>query len=76
MERACDAAWVDAAFHEHRGRQFERELLFSDVVDRMSLVVAYLTAPNAVRAILEHLSLPTRPAQLAAAQGPPQHAWC
>ncbi|MCY1074517.1 ATP-dependent helicase HrpA [Archangium lansingense] len=38
-------------------------------------VLAYLTAPNAVRAILEHLSLPTRPAQLAAAQGPPQHAW-
>jgi len=39
-------------------------------------VLAYLTAPNAVRAILEHLSLPTRPAQLAAAQGPPQLAWC
>ncbi|MCY1046881.1 IS4 family transposase [Corallococcus sp. bb12-1] len=39
LERACDAAWVDAAFHEHRGRQYERELLFSDVVDRMSLVV-------------------------------------
>ena len=39
-------------------------------------VLAYLTEPNAVRAIVEHLSLPTRPAQLAAAQGPPQHAWC
>jgi IS4 transposase len=39
LERACDAAWVDAAFHAHRGRQYERELLFSDVVDRMSLVV-------------------------------------
>ncbi|RUO93333.1 hypothetical protein D7Y11_10305 [Corallococcus sp. AB018] len=39
LERVCDAAWVDAAFHEHRCRQYERELLFSDVVDRMSLVV-------------------------------------
>ena len=39
-------------------------------------VPEYLTAPSAVRAILEHLALPTRPAQLAAAQGPPQQAWC
>ena len=39
-------------------------------------VLAYLTAPNAVRAILQHLALPTRLAQLAAAQGPPQQAWC
>ena len=39
LERACDAAWVDAVFHEHRSRQYERELLFSDIVDRMSLVV-------------------------------------
>jgi hypothetical protein len=38
-------------------------------------VLAYLTAPNAVRAILQHLALPTRPAQLAAAQGPPQQTW-
>ncbi|WP_163787574.1 hypothetical protein [Myxococcus vastator] len=29
LERACDAAWVDEAFQEHRGRQYERELLFS-----------------------------------------------
>ncbi|WNG61224.1 ATP-dependent helicase HrpA [Archangium gephyra] len=29
-----------------------------------------------MRAILQHLALPTRPAQLAAARGPPQHAWC
>ncbi|WNG44525.1 ATP-dependent helicase HrpA [Archangium minus] len=39
-------------------------------------VLAYLTAPAGVRAILEHLQLPTRPAQLASAQGPPQIAWC
>jgi hypothetical protein len=35
-----------------------------------------LPAPGGVRAILEHLALPTRPAQLAPAQGPPQQAWC
>ncbi|PTL81063.1 ATP-dependent helicase HrpA [Vitiosangium sp. GDMCC 1.1324] len=46
------------------------------VADPWQCVDAVLTAPNAVRAILEHLALPTRPAQLAAAQGPPQHAWC
>jgi cellulose synthase/poly-beta-1,6-N-acetylglucosamine synthase-like glycosyltransferase len=39
-------------------------------------VLAYLTAPNAVRTIPQHLALPTRPALLAAAQGPPQQAWC
>lgn len=39
-------------------------------------VLAYLTAPGGVRAILEHLGLPSRPAQLAPAQGPPQLAWC
>jgi len=33
-------------------------------------VLAYLTAPGGVRTILEHLELPTRPAQRAAAQGP------
>jgi hypothetical protein len=38
-------------------------------------VLAYLTAPGGVRAIVEHLELPTRPAQLAPAQGPPQLAW-
>ncbi len=40
-------------------------------------VLAYLTAPGGGgRAILEHLGLPSRPAQLAPAQGPPQLAWC
>ncbi|ADO69843.1 Transposase, IS801/IS1294 [Stigmatella aurantiaca DW4/3-1] len=36
----------------------------------------YLMAPSGVRAILEHLGLPSRPAKLAPAQGPPQRAWC
>ena len=39
-------------------------------------VLAYVTAPDGVRVILKHLELPSRPAQLAAAQGPPQYAWC
>ena len=39
-------------------------------------VLAYLTEPNAVRAILEHLHCPRGLLALAAAQGPPQHAWC
>ncbi|MFE8605480.1 transposase [Archangium violaceum] len=39
-------------------------------------VLAYLTAPNAVRAILEHLALPSQPAKRAPTQGPPQLACC
>ncbi|HET9450849.1 MAG TPA: transposase [Aggregicoccus sp.] len=39
LERACDAGWVDGLFEEARERQYQRELLFSEVVDRMGLVV-------------------------------------
>jgi hypothetical protein len=39
-------------------------------------VLAYVTAPSGVRAIVEHLGLPSRPAKRAPAQGPPQQAWC
>ncbi|QRK12985.1 ATP-dependent helicase HrpA [Archangium violaceum] len=39
-------------------------------------VLAYVTAPSGVLSILEHLGLPTRPAKLAPAQGPPQSTWC
>ncbi|RKI00700.1 ATP-dependent helicase HrpA [Corallococcus sp. AB030] len=39
-------------------------------------VLAYLPAPSGVRAILEHLGLPTLPGRLAAARGPPQNAGC
>jgi hypothetical protein len=38
--------------------------------------LAYLTAPDGVRASVEHLALPLRPAQLAPTQGSPQQAWC
>ncbi|WNG42265.1 ATP-dependent helicase HrpA [Archangium violaceum] len=39
-------------------------------------MLADVTTPSGVRAFLAHLGLPTRPAQLAPAQGPPQSAWC
>jgi hypothetical protein len=39
-------------------------------------VLAYLRPPGGVRAILEHLGLPTQPGRLAPARGPPQRAWC
>jgi hypothetical protein len=39
-------------------------------------VLAYLMAPSGVRAILEHLGLPSRPAKRAPAQGPLQPAGC
>ena len=37
-------------------------------------VLAYLTAPGGVRALLEHLALPTLPGRLAPARGPPQNS--
>ncbi len=39
-------------------------------------VLAYVKEVGGVRAILEHLRLPTASASLAAARGPPQSAWC
>jgi hypothetical protein len=39
-------------------------------------LLAYVTAPGGVRAILEHLGLPTSRASLAKAQGFAQRAWC
>jgi hypothetical protein len=39
-------------------------------------VLAHLTAPGEVRAILEHLALRTRPVKLDPAQGPSLLAWC
>jgi IS4 transposase len=38
LQRAVGAAWVDSVFEAHRERQYTRELLFSTVVDLMSLV--------------------------------------
>jgi hypothetical protein len=33
LERVLDPSWLDEVFEEYRGRQYERELLFSTVVD-------------------------------------------
>ena len=38
LERAIEPGWVDEVFEAHRQRQYSRELLFSTVVELMSLV--------------------------------------
>ena len=38
LEQAMPAAWIDEVFDAHRQRQYPRELLFSTVVELMSLV--------------------------------------
>ena len=38
LERALPAQWIDEVFDEHRQRQHSRELLFSTVVELMTLV--------------------------------------
>jgi IS4 transposase len=38
LERVLEPAWLDVVFEEYRGRQYERELLFSTVVDVVALV--------------------------------------
>ena len=39
LQRAIDADWVNEVFEQHSDTQYTRELLFSTVVDLMSLVV-------------------------------------
>jgi len=38
LEQAIAAEWVDQVFEEHRQRQYPRELLFSTIIELMSLV--------------------------------------
>jgi IS4 transposase len=38
LERALPAEWVDTVFEEHRERQYSRELLFSTVIELVTLV--------------------------------------
>lgn len=38
LERALPAAWVDEVFDAHRHRQYPRELMFSTIVELMTLV--------------------------------------
>ena len=38
LERVLEPQWVDELFDKHRGRQYQRELLFSTTVDIVALV--------------------------------------
>src|SRR5690348_12878777 len=38
VQRAISPEWMDAVFEAHRERQYTRELLFSEVVEMMTLV--------------------------------------
>ncbi len=38
LDRALPAAWIDEVFEQNRRRQYPRELLFSSVVELMTLV--------------------------------------
>jgi IS4 transposase len=38
LERVLEPSWLDEVFEEYRGRQYERELLFSTVVEVVALV--------------------------------------
>jgi IS4 transposase len=42
LQRAVSAEWMDALFEQHRERQYTRELLFSTVIELMSLVAVGL----------------------------------
>lgn len=42
LERMLSPARLDQVFHEHAAQQYERELLFSSLVDVMARVVARL----------------------------------
>src|SRR5690242_14041628 len=38
LEHALPSDWIDAVFEEHRHRQYSRELLFSTVIELVTLV--------------------------------------
>src|SRR3954469_9504281 len=38
LEYAVPSEWIDAVFEEHRQRQYSRELLFSTVIELVTLV--------------------------------------
>jgi IS4 transposase len=42
LEQALPAAWVDEVFETHRQRQYSRELMFSTIVELMTLVTLEL----------------------------------
>jgi hypothetical protein len=57
-------------------RSFELDIFACARCGGRRRVQSYVTARPGVRAILEHLGLPSQPPRLAPARGPPQSAWC
>lgn len=57
LQRALDQRWVDTLFERHRQSQYTRELLFSTIVEIMSLVVTGLR-PSLHAAARNYLNLP------------------
>ena len=57
LQRALDPAWVDQVFDQHRQRQYQRDLLFSSVVEIMSVVAVGLR-PSVHAAAKRYLALP------------------
>jgi IS4 transposase len=56
LEHALPRGWIDAVFEEHRERQYSRELLFSTVIELMTLVSLGLRpSPHAAARTLETL---------------------
>ena len=57
MERAMEPKALDGLFHKHAERQYEKELLFSSLVDLMALVVCgvHPSVRTAYRAMREQL---------------------
>lgn len=56
LEQAMPASWVDEVFESHRQRQYPRELMFSTVVELMTLVVLGLRPSlHAAARKMEHL---------------------
>ena len=63
LKHALPAGWVDEVFEAHRQRQYSRELLFSTVVELMTLVSLGLR-PSLHAAARQMPSLPVSLASL------------
>jgi IS4 transposase len=63
LEQALPAAWVDEVFEENRQRQYPRELMFSTIVELMTLVTLGLR-PSVHAAARKMQSLPVSLAAL------------
>jgi hypothetical protein len=57
---------------QYESRSFEVDVLTCGKCGGRRRVLAYITEPPVVRAILEHLRLPSTPLPVAPARGPPQ----